>query len=362
MDDKIRKLERLAAAGDEEAQQELIILRAKIGQSTYGLRAEWRLYRCRGCGETSNISTNHTGPCYSHCKNCSWKGMIIDDKVCHPGMRPYDYVGPAEFNFRRNPQRTCASCRELKPHYSHKLCYLCYRELQCRWLNDIDDWAIYTLEKPQCQRIMYKMGFCKKHWKRIQQTERERKNREKRQRRRQGNLRRYCRNPTTCWWAENGRHWTNCLKRSVSGKGLCREHLDGFEAREMVRKLRERKQKFTSWFRYNPGGKESRRRRARRCPDCGIQRSLFKSDTHPRGWYGYHGYCIVCHSRRANMGTCLKCEPPKLIRYQLLCQCGRSDISDDLQQPCPACGEEMQIYDPDSEKKRQKRARDWGRE
>jgi len=111
--------------------------------------------------------------------------------------------------------------------------------------------------------------------------------------------------------------------------------------------------------RYNPGGKESRRRRARRCPDCEIQRIFFKSENHPRGWYGYHGYCIVCHSRRANRGTCPKCEPPELVRYQLVCPCGRSDISDDPQQPCPGCGGEMQIYDPDIEKQMQRRARDW---
>lgn len=79
--------------------------------------------------------------------------------------------------FRSNPQRICASCEELKPHYSHKLCYLCYRKLQCRWLEDVDKW-IDTLEKPQCQNLMHKMGFCTKHWKRIEQEERARKNRD----------------------------------------------------------------------------------------------------------------------------------------------------------------------------------------
>lgn len=78
---------------------------------------------------------------------------------------------------RQNPQRICDSCNEMKPHYSHKLCYLCYRTLQCRWLDDIDKW-VDNLEKPQCQNLMHKMGFCKKHWKRIQQEERSRKNRD----------------------------------------------------------------------------------------------------------------------------------------------------------------------------------------
>lgn len=88
----------------------------------------------------------------------------------------------ADIERRHNPQRICASCEELKPHYSHKLCYLCYRKLQCRWLEDIDKW-IDTMEKPQCQNLMHKMGFCKKHWKRIQQNERERKRHESEKRR-----------------------------------------------------------------------------------------------------------------------------------------------------------------------------------
>jgi hypothetical protein len=61
------------------------------------------------------------------------------------------------------------------------------------------------------------------------------------------------------------------------------------------------------------GGKESRRRRARECPDCGTLRSFFTSPTHPQGWYGYHGYCISCHGRRSIMGTCPKCRPPGMI-------------------------------------------------
>jgi len=101
---------------------------------------------------------------------------------------------------RRNPKRICSSCQELKSHYSHKLCYLCYRKLQCRWLDDVDDWAIYTLEKPQCQGLMYKMGFCKKHWKSIRQSEKERRNRE----RNQGKFRRN--NPPRKLKKSKGRH------------------------------------------------------------------------------------------------------------------------------------------------------------
>ena len=57
------------------------------------------------------------------------------------------------------------------------------------------------------------------------------------------------------------------------------------------------------------------------------------------------------------MGNCPKCLPPEIINYQLVCQCGRSTISKDLHQPCPACGDEMQIYDPSAEKSRHRRAR-----
>lgn len=74
------------------------------------------------------------------------------------------------------PKRICLACNELKPHYSHKLCYLCYRDNQCRWLYNVDRWAVETLEKPQCQNLMQPgcMGFCKKHWKYIQQQQRQR--------------------------------------------------------------------------------------------------------------------------------------------------------------------------------------------
>lgn len=71
-------------------------------------------------------------------------------------------------------KRICESCEQYLPHYSHKLCYRCYRELQCRWLADIDLY-VDTMEKPQCQNIMYKMGLCKKHWKHIQHLEKKRK-------------------------------------------------------------------------------------------------------------------------------------------------------------------------------------------
>lgn len=73
------------------------------------------------------------------------------------------------------PNRICQACNELKPHYSHKLCYLCYRANQCRWLDDVDRW-VDTLEKPQCQNLMASgcMGFCRKHWKHIEQQHRQR--------------------------------------------------------------------------------------------------------------------------------------------------------------------------------------------
>lgn len=88
----------------------------------------------------------------------------------------------ADIEHRNNPQIICTSCQEIKPHYvvaesSHKLCYLCYRKLQCRWIEDIDEW-FDSLEKPQCQNLMHKMGFCEEHWEYIQEQEKERKKRD----------------------------------------------------------------------------------------------------------------------------------------------------------------------------------------
>lgn len=88
----------------------------------------------------------------------------------------------SDSNWRPNPimQRICEACGEIKPHYAYKLCYLCYRKNQCRWLDDIDRW-VDSLEKPQCQRLMHRMGFCKKHWKHIQQLEQQRRKRDQTQ-------------------------------------------------------------------------------------------------------------------------------------------------------------------------------------
>jgi len=56
-----------------------------------------RLYRCTVCGNQTTIGTNHTGPCMSHCKSCSWKstgfgpgvrinGTIHRNHVCIEGL------------------------------------------------------------------------------------------------------------------------------------------------------------------------------------------------------------------------------------------------------------------------------------
>jgi len=94
----------------------------------------------------------------------------------------------------------------------------------------------------------------------------------------------------------------------------------------------------------NPGGKASRRRRVRRCPDCGIQKSFFRTEEHPGGWYGYHGYCVLCHERRANLGLCPKCEPPERKVYQLVCPCGVSMQSREKSRRCSRCGGEMRPW------------------
>jgi hypothetical protein len=80
--------------------------------------------------------------------------------------------------WRSNPSKSiiCKRCKTRKFHYQYNLCYLCYQEMRCRWLDDIDRWVDY--QKPQCSKLQYVMGFCKKHWRTIEQKEKERHNRD----------------------------------------------------------------------------------------------------------------------------------------------------------------------------------------
>jgi hypothetical protein len=112
MDEHLRKLERLAAAGGYEERERLAEARARLGMATFRLQAIHRLYRCVGCGKTKNLVTNHTSGCVDHCSGddgCSWKGISIGREYHRPGHRPFKYVGPADFTGmwlgpkRRNP-------------------------------------------------------------------------------------------------------------------------------------------------------------------------------------------------------------------------------------------------------------------
>ena len=39
----------------------------------FGLKAEYRPYRCANCGNVQQVSTNHTDACINYCAGCSWK-------------------------------------------------------------------------------------------------------------------------------------------------------------------------------------------------------------------------------------------------------------------------------------------------
>lgn len=119
-----------------------------------------------------NDKEHHTYPPYS-----SAEGLLayIQDELI-PRLDEL-LEQPSSLHYHRNPTIQCPDCGESKPQYQYGLCYLCYRKNQCRWLDDIDLW-VDTMEKPQCSRLMYKMGFCKKHWRTLQQKERERENRD----------------------------------------------------------------------------------------------------------------------------------------------------------------------------------------
>lgn len=51
-------------------------------------------YQCDGCGHVQSIGTNHEGPVYDRCPNCSWKGMKIGDSFQPPGYRVFRMVSP----------------------------------------------------------------------------------------------------------------------------------------------------------------------------------------------------------------------------------------------------------------------------
>lgn len=42
-------------------------------KNVYGLKAQYRDFKCTACGHIQSMYTNHTGTCYDYCKSCSWK-------------------------------------------------------------------------------------------------------------------------------------------------------------------------------------------------------------------------------------------------------------------------------------------------
>lgn len=63
----------------------------------HGLKVAPRPYVCRVCGNVESFSTNHTGPHYSACGACSWRGGRDDSGVWYSAQdkgRPHVYNGP----------------------------------------------------------------------------------------------------------------------------------------------------------------------------------------------------------------------------------------------------------------------------
>ena len=62
-----------------------------------GLMVRPRPYLCRVCGFVETFSTNHTGPHYSACASCSWRGGFDDSGRYYSAQdkgRPHVYNGP----------------------------------------------------------------------------------------------------------------------------------------------------------------------------------------------------------------------------------------------------------------------------
>lgn len=73
----------------------------------YGLMVAARPYRCGVCGHEHSISTNHTGPCVSHCPGCSWRSGY-DAQGRHyradtDKLRPHTFCGGPDDVGERNP-------------------------------------------------------------------------------------------------------------------------------------------------------------------------------------------------------------------------------------------------------------------
>jgi hypothetical protein len=50
----------------------------------FGLKYDYRPYKCTVCGYETMIGTNHTDSCMNYCRNCSWKSEGFG-----PGVRMF---------------------------------------------------------------------------------------------------------------------------------------------------------------------------------------------------------------------------------------------------------------------------------
>jgi hypothetical protein len=61
------------------------------------MKLEYRLYKCKNCGNVQKIQTNHIGECFDYCKGCSWRPSFGKREYQIPMFgqtyRPFVYCG-----------------------------------------------------------------------------------------------------------------------------------------------------------------------------------------------------------------------------------------------------------------------------
>lgn len=81
----------------------------------YGLMADYRDYKCAGCGKITAISTNHTGAVSQRCPECSWRtAPNLEFPASTPNNRRHTYVGgppiwPTDYNWYAMSERNKAA-------------------------------------------------------------------------------------------------------------------------------------------------------------------------------------------------------------------------------------------------------------
>lgn len=65
----------------------------------YGLKVQYRPYKCDVCGDSHPLQTNHTGPCWPPCPNCSWRSGYDSEGTHYRAdtgkQRPHYFDGDA---------------------------------------------------------------------------------------------------------------------------------------------------------------------------------------------------------------------------------------------------------------------------